>query len=167
MPATFRVEIDTYTYNAALDWVTSTPQTITVVVDTYVKPAVLEVVERELVPYPGPIRKGAFRELATPKQFRYVMAKIRRGEWTGRTGELGRKWIVRAVPMQRGSSILVANTSSIAKFVVGRFQQRFHFDTQWKTLQAQEFTIVGAARVAFHDGYKTYQQQTFRKIRAR
>src|SRR3990167_5601384 len=92
-----RVQSDTRAFEVARLYVQRAPQMIQHIVETRVQPAVQLVVERELVPYPPPIRPGIFKALATPKQFRYVMAKIRRGEWKGRTGALGKRWHVIAI----------------------------------------------------------------------
>jgi len=86
MATSMNVEINDRAYTVALKNVQAMPETLFRIVETDVRPAVEQVVKQELVPYPPPIRKGVFKLLATPKQFRFVMAKIRRGEWTGRTG---------------------------------------------------------------------------------
>lgn len=153
MPVIARTEIDTYGYDVALKNIQVAPQTLERIVRLDVQPAVQEVVDRELKPYPPPIRPGAFKQLATPKQFRYVMAKIRRGEWTGRTGMLGQAWFTQVLPTMQGAILLAGNRSRIAKFVVGRYIQRFHVDTGWRTLQSREFTIVGAVLVALRKGW--------------
>lgn len=165
MVATMRVETDNQAYDVALDWLHAAPNTLARLVETHVRPAVQEVVERDLVRYPGPIGQGVFKALATPRQRRYVMAKIRRGEWTGRTGGLGRRWIVRAVPTAKGAVLEVANTSPIARYVVGRNQQRFHFHTSWPTLQSREFELTSAAHVALRNGCEIELRRAFRRKR--
>lgn len=96
----------------------------------------------ELTMEPPPIRPGVFKQYATPKQLRYVMAKIRRGEWTGRTGATSAGWSV-SYAVEGGSfTLVVMNKEPQARFVYGslalssganplRFQQKFHQVTGW------------------------------------
>lgn len=109
----------------------TTPDIIQEVVNADVKPVVVDYVENTLSVYPGPIKPGSFRRHATKKQLRFVMAKIRRGEWTGRTGALKEAWqtVVEAIAL--GSTIQVRNVSRVAKYVVGDRQQAFHAETGW------------------------------------
>lgn len=96
----------------------------------------------ELTQEPPPIRRGVFKQHATPKQFRYVMAKIRRGEWTGRTGATAAGWTVSHQVDGQSFVLVVLNAEPHARFVYGslalgsqsnplRFQQRFHQITGW------------------------------------
>lgn len=109
----------------------ATPEIIQDVVRVDVQPVVVDYVENTLSAYPGPIKPGSFKRHATPKQLRYVMAKIRRGEWTGRTGALKKAWqtLVEAIPA--GASIRARNLSTVAKYIVGDRQQAYHAETGW------------------------------------
>lgn len=153
MPVRIRQEMNTYAYDAHMELIRATPQIIQSVVVTHVQPAVQQVVDQDLKPYPPPIAPGVFKRYATPKQLRYVMAKIRRGEWSGRTGALAKAWAVIVTPIPTGAILDTGNLSRISKYVVGRFQQRFHFVTGWPTLQSREFAILGAAVTSFQAGY--------------
>lgn len=96
----------------------------------------------ELTQEPPPIRRGVFKQYATPKQLRYVMAKIRRGEWTGRTGATSAGWSISYTVSGGSFTMVVMNDEPHARFVYGslalssganplRFQQRFHTVTGW------------------------------------
>lgn len=96
----------------------------------------------ELTQEPPPIRPGVFKQYATPKQLRYVMAKIRRGEWTGRTGATSAGWSVSYTVNGGNFTLVVMNDEPQARFVYGslalssganplRFQQKFHQVTGW------------------------------------
>jgi len=117
----------------------ATPQIIQEVVNTDVQPVVIDYVQNTLAKYPPKIAPGVFRRHATPKQFAYVMAKIRRGEWTGRTGALGRAWQTVIESTNTGAAIVVRNTSKVARYVVGDNQQTFHTITGWP--RARERTV--------------------------
>lgn len=163
MPGNMHVEIEGRAYDIALSRVQGAPSTLARIVETHVRPAVQGVVERDLVPYPPPIAPGVFKRLATPKQRRFVMRKIRAGEWTGRTGALGRSWIVRVTPIATGAILDTGSTAPKARFVVGRHQQKFHFVTGWPTLGSREFDIQAAARTGLRAGYRAEYQRTTRR----
>ena len=109
----------------------ATPEIIQDVVRIDAQPLVVDYVETTLSAYPGPIKPGSFRRHATPKQLRYVMAKIRRGEWTGRTGALKQAWQTLFENVTTGAIIRVRNLSTVAKYIVGDRQQAFHTETGW------------------------------------
>lgn len=88
-------------------------------------------VAKVLRPYPPPIKPGVFKKHATPAQRRAVMAKIRRGEWTGRTGKLGKSWYTQRQNIPNGAEISIGNSDPKAVFVVGERQQAFHTETGW------------------------------------
>src|SRR3990167_7842803 len=87
----------------------ATPTVLQQLATEKLQPALETYMVQYLQPYPRPIGAGVFKRLATPKQIRYVMAKIRRGEWTGRTGGLGRQWRCTAEPLPTGAVLRIRN----------------------------------------------------------
>lgn len=125
--STFNTEVLTRLSSA----MNATPDIIQDVVVTDVQPVIVDYVDTTLAPYPPSIRPGVFRRHATPKQLRYVMAKIRRGEWTGRTGSLRQAWQTVIEQIPAGVILHVRNVSRVARYIVGDQQQGFHTETGW------------------------------------
>jgi hypothetical protein len=66
---------------------------------------------------------------SSDKQRKYVMAKIRRGEWTGRTQQLRNGWKT----IGSGWQQMVVNEVPYAEFVQGDNQIIGHKTNNWKT----------------------------------
>ena len=66
--------------------------------------------------YPPPIRPGLWAANTTPAQKRAFFAKLRRGEWTGRTGELGNAWTVDRIS---DATYRIRNPTKYANWMVG------------------------------------------------
>lgn len=133
--------------------INATPAMIQGITQTAILPALETYTAQQLVPYPPPIRPGVFKRFATPRQRAYVMAKIRRGEWTGRTGTLGRQWRVTTANLPNGAGIRLANISTIAKYVVGDRQQSFHADTGWPVVRQHAPDVLRLTRDTFVEAY--------------
>lgn len=154
----------TVTTNAAvLDRFTTslraTPQAIQQIMRTAVEPEVRTYMERELKPYPRAIRPGVFKKFASPKQFRYVMMKIRRGEWTGRTGALEKAWGVTTLNEDSGASVHIFNSDPKARYVVGDNQQLFHADTGWVVTRSHAAEVGRLVAYTMSDQYFDYLDQ--------
>lgn len=152
------ITIETTLNAKVLDVTTSrieaTPGIIQRIVVTHVQPALDVYMRRELQPYPRPIGAGVFKRFATRKQLRYVMAKIRRGEWSGRTGAFGQAWAIHSEVVQLGAVVRIRNTSKVATFIVGDRQQLFHADTGWPDVPLQHADNARRlARDTFVDAY--------------
>ncbi len=147
------VSIETTLNTIALDTtitrIQTTPAVIQQVVTARVQPALDTYMRRELQPYPRAIAPGVFKRFATRKQLRYVMAKIRRGEWTGRTGAFGRAWVADSEAIQLGAVVRIRNTSRVATYIVGSRQQAFHADTGWQHVPNEHVDAV--RRLARHE----------------
>jgi len=68
---------------------------------------------------------------SSEKQRRYVMAKISRGEWTGRTQGLRKGW----KPVGKGYKQIVVNEVPSAQFVQGDNQIIGHKTNNWQTIE--------------------------------
>lgn len=151
------IVIETTFNTQVLDRLTSTidatPELIQDVVNTDVQPVVLDYVENMLSAYPPPIKSGSFKRHATPRQLRYVMAKIRRGEWTGRTGALKRAWQTLINNIPEGVAILVHNTSRVARYVVGDNQQAFHTETGWPRSREKALELRRVVYLSFSESF--------------
>lgn len=69
--------------------------------------------EQNYGPKPG---RGVWAANTTPAQKRAFFAKLNRGEWTGRTGNLGRAWIVERAA---DANYRIRNTQPYANWMVG------------------------------------------------
>lgn len=152
------VSVETSLNTQALDLtitrIQTTPAVIQQITTSHVLPALDSYMRQNLQPYPRAIAPGVFKRFATRKQLRYVMAKIRRGEWTGRTGAFGRAWIADSENIQLGAVVRIRNTSRVAVYIVGRRQQAFHADTGWQDVPNQHIDPVRRlARATFVTAY--------------
>jgi hypothetical protein len=68
---------------------------------------------------------------SSDKQRKYVMMKIRNGEWSGRTQELRNGW----KKVGKGYNQIVVNEVPHAQFVQGGNQIRGHKANDWKTIE--------------------------------
>jgi len=148
----FSIRRRTQVLDTIIQQIETTPQHIQQVTADTVLPAMQEYVVLRLAPYPPPIGKGVFKMMATPAQRRAVMAKIRRGEWMGRTGALGRSWRAGMEPLDDGARIRIRNVAPYAAFVVGIWQQPFHTHTLWPDSDQQRGDMLRTAAVAFSAG---------------
>lgn len=160
---TIETTLNAKVLDTTLSRITATPVDIQQIVVLYVQPALDTYMRRELQPYPRAIAPGVFKRFATRKQLRYVMAKIRRGEWSGRTGAFGRAWVVESTPTFSGTVVRIRNTSRVAVFIVGSRQQAFHADTGWPDVPVQHVdTVRRLARDTFIAGYFNANGQAVR-----
>ncbi len=121
------------------------------VVDYDVRQWTNELVQRDLAGienYAPPIAPGVWRANTTRAQQRAFFAKLRRGEWTGRTGTLGASWTVTA---QGPARYKIANSQKHAGWIVGNaiglqqvrwsrlywWRYRSRFDARLPDLQAR------------------------------
>lgn len=139
--------------NTFMSSLSATPQAIQQIMHTDVEPVVRGYMERELKPYPRAIRPGVFKRFASPKQFRFVMMKIRRGEWTGRTGALEKAWATTTLNEDTGASVHINNNDPKARFVVGDNQQLFHADTGWVVTRDHAADVGRLVAYTFADAY--------------
>jgi len=154
MPVTIRTTSDTTGLENYLKALKATPQMVQETVEKDVYPEAQKLVA-EFAVYPPPIAPGVFKANATPRQFRFVMAKIRRGEWSGRTGKLGRAWRTRFFRVfGEGARILIENTSPYARYVIGINQQKFHTITGWLRLQDQVGRVQAKMVAVFVAGFR-------------
>lgn len=109
----------------------ATPAVIQQVTAVQIVPVVESYMTQYIAVEPPPIAPGVFKRMATPKQFRYVMMKIRRKEWTGRTGRFIRAWRTYSAPLQHGAVVGIRNPSGVGTFISGPRQQSFHAHTGW------------------------------------
>jgi hypothetical protein len=160
---TIETTLNAKVLDVTISRIQATPAVIQQIVVSHVQPALDDYMRRELQPYPRPIGAGVFKRFATRKQLRYVMAKIRRGEWTGRTGALGQAWVADSEAIQLGAVVRIRNTSKVATYIVGRRQQAFHADTGWPDVpnahvdnvrRLARDTFVGAYFDANSNSYK-------------
>jgi hypothetical protein len=151
---TIETALNANVLDTTISRIEATPTVIQQVTTSHVLPALDSYMRRELQPYPRPIAPGVFKRFATRKQLRYVMAKIRRGEWTGRTGAFGRAWVADSEAVQLGAVVRIRNTSRVATYIVGSRQQAFHADTGWPDVpNAHVDNARRLARAALVDGY--------------
>lgn len=162
MPITISTRTDTRQLDAYLEWLDATPSNIQAIAKQDIVPAAQAYTTRELSPYPPPIAPGVFKTLATPKQLRYVMAKIRRGEWTGRTLRLQRGWVSYGEPIPEGARVFIRNQRSYARYVIGINQQPFHRVTGWIRLQEQDQKVLGHLNGVFINAYRKLQKERVR-----
>lgn len=111
---------------------TLTPDAMTIILGP---PMVATMIDGQqiLAKYPT-LAPGAFKRLATPGQKRAFFAKLRAGEWTGRTGTLGRSWTFRAEPISGGYRGIIGNNTTYAVYVQSAAQQQpFHAESKWST----------------------------------
>lgn len=72
------------------------------------------------------------------RQRRFVMAKLRRANQIpySRTHDLVRSWQVKTfIPSLGIAQIIILNSSPVAAYVQGQYQQPYHIDTGWKNVQ--------------------------------
>jgi hypothetical protein len=101
------------------------------VIDPAVRTWTKGVVLRELYgpqQYPPTIAPGYWAAHTTIRQKRAFFAKLRRGEWTGRTGLLGNSW--RAEKIADGIYVIV-NAQPYAGWVVGEGTQTGFTKGRW------------------------------------
>lgn len=96
-----------------------------------------------------------FAALATPGQRRAFFAKLRRGEWTGRTGTLGRSWDWRFA--RPGLGAIVYNPTAYAHWVQSqqmqaRIHRRVWQNTEVAALRQSEGYIVNRITMAVQRG---------------
>lgn len=99
------------------------------------------IIEVDLQQEPPPLPSGVFKALATPKQFRYVMAKLAKagqlkegGGHYQRTHAATQGWQVVASLRKDGTVIMIRNPWEGSKFLWGPQQQPFHAG-RWPTLR--------------------------------
>lgn len=139
---TIETTLNAKVLDVTISRITATPARIQQIATNDVLPALDSYMRRDLQPYPRPIAPGVFKRFATRKQLRYVMAKIRRGEWTGRTGAFGREWVTENESIPFGAVVRIRNRSRVAVYIVGSRQQAFHADTGWPDVPVQHVDNV-------------------------
>ena len=99
------------------------------------------VIEADLQQEPPPLAPGVFRQLATPRQFRYVMAKLKaQGQLDDGPGHYQRThaatqgWQVVVSARKDGTVITIQNPWRGSIFLWGPQQQPFHAG-RWPTLR--------------------------------
>lgn len=163
MTVRMRSQVDNRPLQRYAAFIRATPRHIQTVVEQEVRPAMQQYTEREFVPYPPPIGKGIFKRFATPKQFRYVMRLIHLGLWTGRTGKLGKAWFVLVEKIATGATLSMGNRAGKARYIIGRFQQRFHAHTGWPLLQRKAPEAVAVQYRIFRRGLTALMRRELRQ----
>lgn len=160
MPITISTRTDTRQLDAYLGYIQATPQVIQTVAETNVLPVAQAYADLELKPYPPPIQPGYFKALATPKQRRYVMRRIRLGLWTGRTGALKKAWRTVYAALPDGAQIAIGNMAAKAQYIIWRYQQPFLI--HWIRFDYQQPVILKKLNDAF---LKHWQRGLLERLR--
>ena len=161
MPVSINTRTDTRELSSYARAIGATPQIIQDVVQHDVLPSDIRYVNESLAPYPPPIQPGVFKQYATPAQKRAVMAKIRRGEWTGRTGALAEAWRTAYEALSNGASTAIYNASRVARFIIGVNQQRFL--EHWLRVHERASAVHQRRHRVFTAGFRKRFKEQVRK----